>query len=97
MNARVIVPLRGQCHAPREKPSANNGGGAALKALEATAEADAYATSLKEAALFCIEAARHYTVATEAPKSETAEKDDKALAKENKTPAKNEKTPARVA
>jgi len=52
MNARVIVPLRGQCHAPREKPSANNGGGAALKALEATAEADAYATSLKEAARF---------------------------------------------
>jgi hypothetical protein len=77
---------------------ADNGGGAALKALKATAEADAYATSLKEAALFCIEAARsHDTVATEAPKSETAEKDDKALAKENKTPAKNEKTPARVA
>jgi hypothetical protein len=82
----------------REKPSANNGGRAALKALEATAEADAYAMSLKEAARFCIEAAgSHDTVAAQAPKSETAAKDDEVLAKEDKTPAKNEKAPAHVA
>lgn len=37
---------------------ADEGGGAALKALEATAEADGYVISLKEAARFCIDAAR---------------------------------------
>ena len=80
----------------REKPSANNGGRAALKALEATAEADAYAMSLKEAARFCIEAAGSHDTGAQAPKSETVAKDDKALAKEDKTPAKNEKAPARA-
>ena len=36
----------------------DEGGGAGIKALEATAEADAYVTSLKEAARFCTDAAR---------------------------------------
>ena len=36
----------------------DEGGGAGIKALKATAEADAYVTSLKEAARFCTEAAR---------------------------------------
>jgi len=52
---------------------ADDGGGSALKALEATAEADAYATSLKEAARFCTDAAHSH----EPPKSETS-KDDSA-------------------
>ena len=78
MNARVIVPLRGQCHAASERSQAP--------------------AALKEAARFCIEAAgSHDTVAAQAPKSETAAKDDEVLAKEDKTPAKNEKAPARVA
>jgi AI-2E family transporter len=84
---------------------ADDGGGAALKSLEATAEADAYATTLKEAARFCIDAARgHEPERGETPaKSDTAAKDDKALkdakappAKGEK-PAKDEKAPARVA
>jgi predicted PurR-regulated permease PerM len=84
---------------------ADEGGGAALKSLEATAEADAYATTLKEAARFCIDAARsHEPEKSEAPaKSDTAAKDDKAPkdakpppAKGEK-PAKDEKAPARVA
>ncbi|MGB8709223.1 MAG: AI-2E family transporter, partial [Methyloceanibacter sp.] len=84
---------------------ADDGGGAALKSLEATAEADAYATTLKEAARFCIDAARsHEPEKSETPaKSDTASKDDKAPkdakappAKGEK-PAKDEKAPARVA
>ena len=84
---------------------ADDGGGAALKSLEATAEADAYATTLKEAARFCINAARsHEPEKSEAlAKSDTAAKDDKAPkdakappAKGEK-PAKDEKAPARVA
>jgi predicted PurR-regulated permease PerM len=84
---------------------ADDGGGAALKPLEATAEADAYATTLKEAARFCIDAARsHEPEKSETPaKSDTAAKDDKAPkdakappAKGEK-PAKDEKAPARVA
>ena len=38
--------------------------GAGIKALEATAEADAYVTSLKEAARFCIDAARGHEAET---------------------------------
>ena len=84
---------------------ADDGGGAALKSLEATAEADAYATTLKEAARFCIDAARsHEPEKSETPaKSDAAAKDDKAPkdakappAKGEK-PAKDEKAPARVA
>jgi hypothetical protein len=49
--------------------------------LEATAEADAYATTLREAALFCIEAARGEAPAkvetpqSTEPKSEKAERE----------------------
>jgi hypothetical protein len=82
----------------------DDGGGAALKALEATAEADAYATSLKEAARICIEAARsHDASTTEAPqdtmavKDEQPVKDAKAPGKDDKAPAKDKKTAARVA
>jgi hypothetical protein len=84
---------------------ADEGGGAALKSLEAIADADAYATTLKEAAQFCIDAARgHEAAKGETPeKSETAAKDDKAP-KDGKAPpakgekpAKDEKAPARVA
>ncbi len=84
---------------------ADDGGGAALKSLEATADADAYATTLKEAARFCIDAARgHEPAKSETPaKSDTADKDEKAP-KDGKAPpakgekpAKDEKAPARVA
>ena len=71
---------------------ADDGGGSALKALEATAEADAYATSLKEAARFCIDAAHSH----EPPKSETS-KDDSAPQDDKEKAAKSEKAPARVA
>jgi hypothetical protein len=72
---------------------ADDGGGSALKALEATAEADAHATSSKEAAPFCIDAAHSH----EPPRSETS-KDDRAP-QDDKGPkaAKSEKAPARVA
>jgi len=84
---------------------ADDGGGAALKSLEATAEADAYATTLKEAARFCINAARsHEPEKSEAlAKSDTAAKDDKAPKDAKAPPAKgekpvkDEKAPARVA
>jgi hypothetical protein len=83
---------------------ADDGGGAALKSLEATAEADAYATNLKEAARFCIDAARgHEPAESETPpKTDTAAKDDKApkeakLPAKGEKPAKDEKPPARVA
>src|SRR6476659_2680111 len=83
---------------------ADDGGGAALKALEATAEADAYATSLKEAARFCIDAARgHDQPETEAePNGDGTAKDDgpaknEKAAKGEKSPVKDEKAPARVA
>jgi hypothetical protein len=84
---------------------ADDGGAAALKSLQATAEADAYATTLKEAARFCIDAARgHEPEKSEAPaKSDTAPKDDKAPKDAKASPAKSEKpakdkqAPARVA
>jgi hypothetical protein len=83
---------------------ADDGGGAALKSLEATAEADAYATTLKEAARFCIDAARgHEPEKSETPaKSDTAAKGDKppkdGKAAKGEKPAKDdEKAPARVA
>jgi predicted PurR-regulated permease PerM len=41
----------------------NEGGAGAVKALQATVEADAYATSLREAAEFCIDAARGHAPA----------------------------------
>lgn len=77
---------------------ADDGGGAALKALEATAEADAYATSLKEAARFCIDAARgHEVLKSEAlaegetpPPANVASNDDKASTSEKS--ANDEKT-----
>ena len=47
---------------------ADDGGGSALKALEATAEAHAYTTSLKEAARLCTDAAH----SREPPNSETS-------------------------
>jgi predicted PurR-regulated permease PerM len=76
------------------------GGGAAVKALESTAEADAYATSLKEAARFCIDAARGLEMAkSEAPPppAESATKSDKAPASKSKKTAKEQAPPARVA
>lgn len=84
---------------------ADDGGGGALKSLETTAEADAYATTLKEAARFCIDAARgHEPEKSEAPaKSDTAPKDDraskdaKASPAKSEKPTKDEKAPARVA
>ena len=84
---------------------ADEGGGAALKSLEATAEADAYATTLKEAARFCIDAARgHEPEKSETPaKSDTTANDDKppkggkAPPAKGEKPAKDEKDPARVA
>jgi predicted PurR-regulated permease PerM len=78
---------------------ADDGGGAALKSLEATAEAEAYATTLKEAARFCIDAARGQEPAkSETPaKSDTSAKDDKAPPAKGEKPAKDEKAPARVA
>jgi predicted PurR-regulated permease PerM len=84
---------------------ADEGGGAALKALQATADADAYATTLKEAARLCVDAARgHEDAKSEAPgNGDAAAKDDQAL-NDAKTPpakaakpAKDEKAPARVA
>ena len=80
---------------------ADEGGGS----LEATAEADAYATTLKEAARFCIDAARgHEPEKSETPaKSDTTAKDDKppkggkAPPAKGEKPAKDEKAPARVA
>lgn len=73
-------------------------GGAGIKALEATAEADAYVTSLKEAARFCADAAR----GQEAEKDEQAPppvaKGEKAPAPKSKKTAKDEPAPpARVA
>jgi hypothetical protein len=78
---------------------ADDGGGAALKSLEATADADAYATTLKEAARFCVDAARGREPAKgETPaKSDTAANDDKAPPAKGEKPAKDEKAPARVA
>ncbi|HEU0017453.1 MAG TPA: AI-2E family transporter [Methyloceanibacter sp.] len=78
----------------------DEGGGAGVKALEATAEADAYATSLKEAARLCVDAARSH----EAEKSEAAPSPVDSVAKSEKAPAPKSKTakdegapPARVA
>jgi predicted PurR-regulated permease PerM len=78
---------------------ADDGGGAALKSLEATADADAYATTLKEAARFCVDAARGREPAKgETPaKSDTAANDDKAPPAKGEKPAKDEKAPTRVA
>ena len=70
----------------------DGGSAGGLKALQATADADAYATTLKEAARFCIDAARG-----EGPsKAETPPKSDEKPATIEK-PAKDEKAPARVA
>jgi hypothetical protein len=82
---------------------ADDGGGAALKALEATAEADAYATSLKEAARFCIDAARGHDVSKSKalakgetlPAGTVASNDDEASTSEKA--AKDEKTLAKTA
>ena len=84
---------------------ADDGGGAALKSLEATAEADAYATTLKEAARFCIDAARSHepeksetqAKSDAAAKDDKAPKDAKAPPAKGEKPAKDEKAPARVA
>jgi hypothetical protein len=84
---------------------ADEGGGAALKALQTTADSDAYATTLKEAARLCVDAARgHEDAKSEARgNGDAAAKDDQAL-NDAKTPpakaakpAKDEKAPARVA
>jgi predicted PurR-regulated permease PerM len=78
----------------------DEGGGAGVKALEATAEADAYATSLREAARFCVDAARAHEAATT---SNSTTKDDKAPALapdtpvKSEAPAKDKSAPARVA
>jgi predicted PurR-regulated permease PerM len=83
----------------------DGGGAGALKALEVTAAADAYATTLKQAARFCIDAARAETPPqTETPPTgDAGAKDDKAQPAKSEKPAKGEKpakdtkTPARVA
>jgi hypothetical protein len=60
------------------------------------AQADAYVTSLKEAARFCIDAARsHEPQKSETPTDDSAPKDDKAPKAEKA--AKSDKAPARVA
>jgi hypothetical protein len=75
----------------------DEGSGTAIKALEATAEADAYVTSLKEAARFCTEAARGQEAEPTA-QAGTVTKDAKAPAPKGKKTAKNEPAPpARVA
>jgi hypothetical protein len=79
----------------------DEGSGAGIKALEATAEADAYVTSLKEAARFCVDAARgqeaEKSKATPSPAASSA-KDAKAPAPKSKKTAKGEPAPpARVA
>ncbi|HET7851617.1 MAG TPA: hypothetical protein VFK91_02570, partial [Methyloceanibacter sp.] len=81
---------------------ADEGGGAALKSLEATADADAYATTLKEAARFCIDAARgrepgKSEAKSAAAKDDRAPKDGKAPPAKAQKPTKDEKAPARVA
>jgi len=71
-------------------------GGAGIKALEATAEADAYVTSLKEAARFCADAARGQAAekreATPSPVGSAA-KGEKAPAPKSKKTAKDEPAP----
>jgi hypothetical protein len=71
-------------------------GGAGIKALEATAEADAYVTSLKEAARFCADAARGQEAekreATPSPVGSAA-KGEKAQASKRKKTAKDEPAP----
>ena len=64
--ALAAHPARGRHSAGRLL--GDEGIGAGIKALEATAEADAYVTSLKEAARFCVDAAR----GQEAEKSKAA-------------------------
>ena len=79
----------------------DEGGGAGIKALEATAEADAYVTSLKEAARFCTDAARGHEAepkTAQTPPAETVTKDQKAPAPKSKKTTKDEPAPpARVA
>ncbi len=83
----------------------DGGSAGGLKALQATADADAYATTLKEAARFCIDAARGEgpSKAETSPKNDAAAKDGKAQAGKGEKPAtiekpaKDEKAPARVA
>ena len=80
---------------------ADEGGGAGIKALEATAEADAYVTSLKEAARFCVDAARGQEAEKSKaapPPADSSAKDGKAPAPKGKKTAKDEPAPpARVA
>jgi predicted PurR-regulated permease PerM len=74
----------------------DEGGGAGIKALEATAEADAYVTSLKEAARFCADAARGQAAekreATPSPVGSAA-KGEKPPAPKSKKTAKDEPAP----
>jgi predicted PurR-regulated permease PerM len=72
---------------------AGEGAAGSLKALQATADADAYATTLRAAALFCIHAARGEAPAkVETPQGSQPQSDQ---AKREKP--KSEKPPARVA
>jgi hypothetical protein len=76
---------------------ADEAGGAAVKALEATAEADAYVTSLKEAARFCINAARGQVRSEAPPENAPVAKDEKAPAPQSKKAKGAPAPPARVA
>ena len=79
----------------------DEGSGAGINALEATAEADAYVTSLKEAARFCVDAARGQEAEKSKaapPPADSSAKDGKAPAPKGKKTAKDEPAPpARVA
>jgi 16S rRNA G1207 methylase RsmC len=76
---------------------ADEGGGTAVKSLEATAEADAYVTSLKEAARFCIDAARGPEASEAPPESVSAAKDGETPAPQGKKTKRAPSPPARVA
>jgi AI-2E family transporter len=69
------------------------GSTASLKALQATAEADAYATTLREAALICIEAARGEAP----PEAETPRGTQPKSEKPEREKPKSEKPAAHVA
>jgi predicted PurR-regulated permease PerM len=76
----------------------DEGNGAAVKALEKTAEADAYATSLKEAARYCIDAARGEEAAkTEATPQPAEPAKSKKAAPAKSTKAATDAPPAAVA
>ena len=97
--ALAAHPARGRDSAGRLL--GDEGGGAGIKALEATAEADAYVTSLKEAARFCVDAARGQEAEKSKaapPPADSSAKDGKAPAPKSKKTAKDEPAPpARVA